>query len=103
MNLLHLVRAFDGLYSPRYKRDQSPSNSGHGQKRSVEVAALSNHSFGSAFDINADDNAFGTRPALCPERGCVRELVQAANELGFYWGGHFSGTKDGMHFEFAKF
>jgi len=33
----------------------------------------------------------------------VRELVASANELGFFWGGHFSQPKDGMHFEFAAF
>jgi hypothetical protein len=31
----------------------------------------------------------------------VRELVEIANEWGFYWGGHFT-RKDGMHFEIAK-
>jgi len=35
-------------------------------------------------------------------RGSVRELVQIANGLGFFWGGHFSGTPDGMHFELAQ-
>ena len=33
----------------------------------------------------------------------VGELVAAANELGFFWGGHFGAPKDGMHFEFADF
>ena len=54
-------------------------------------------------DINADDNPFNNQPALCPMRGCVRELVASANEIGFFWGGHFSSPKDGMHFEFADF
>jgi hypothetical protein len=35
-------------------------------------------------------------------RGCLRELVEIANGLGFYWGGHFSGRPDGMHFELAE-
>ena len=56
-----------------------------------------------AMDINADDNVFTKEPVLCPLRGCVRELVQSANEVGFYWGGHFTSPKDGMHFEFADF
>jgi D-alanyl-D-alanine carboxypeptidase-like protein/putative peptidoglycan binding protein len=103
MDLLHLVRDFDGTFSPRYKRGQSPSDAGHGVKQSADVDALSNHSFGSAMDINADDNPFDTQPALCPMRGCVRELVAPANEVGFFWGGHFSAPKDGMHFEFAAF
>jgi len=103
LQLLHLVRAFDGTFSPRYKRGQSPSKTGHGPKKSADVGGLSNHAFGSAMDINADDNPFNTDPALCPRRGCVRELVGPANELGFYWGGHFNAPKDGMHFEFADF
>src|SRR5438132_3496614 len=103
LDLLHLVRDFDGTFSPRYKRGQSPSNAGHGVKQSANVGALSNHSFGSAMDVNADDNPFDEEPALCPMRGCVRELVASANDIGFYWGGHFSHPKDGWHFEFAAF
>jgi hypothetical protein len=61
---------------------------------------LSNHSFGSAFDINAEWNGFGKVPALKGREGTVRELVVIANELGFYWGGHFA-KRDGMHFELA--
>jgi hypothetical protein len=103
LDLLHLVRAFDGDFSPRYKRGKSPSKAGHGIKRSDEVSDLSNHAFGSALDIDAGDNPFDTRPALVPSRGAVRELVEPANALGFFWGGHFGSPKDGMHFEFADF
>jgi len=103
LDLLHLVRDFDGMFSPRYKRDRSPSDAGHGVKRSADVDKLSNHAFGSAMDVNADDNPFDQKPALSPMRGCVRELVAPASEIGFFWGGHFSSPKDGMHFEFANF
>jgi hypothetical protein len=105
LDLLHLLRSYDGAYNPRYKRGQSPSAGGHGIKRSSQVSELSNHAFGAAFDINEPDNSFGEEPGLCPTRGCVRELVGPANELGFFWGGHFGSVsnKDGMHFEFAKF
>jgi hypothetical protein len=103
LDLLHLIRAYEGAYSPRYKRGQSPSDAGHGTKRSDQVDAISNHAFGAAFDINVDDNPFDHTPQLCPLRGAVRELVASANEVGFYWGGHFSSPRDGMHFEFATF
>jgi hypothetical protein len=66
------------------------------------VDALSNHSFGSAFDINFIDNMLGAEPAICGQRGSVRELVSAANSLNIFWGGHFSHAKDGMHFEISK-
>lgn len=64
-------------------------------------AVLSPHAHGSAFDINVAWNAFGAVPARPGARGSVRPLVSIANELGFYWGGHFS-KRDGMHFELAK-
>lgn len=104
LDLLHLIRTYEGSYVPRYKRDQSPGRGPQGVKRSNQVDSLSNHAFGSAFDINEPDNQFRDEPAHCPSRGCVRELVESANAQGFYWGGHFSsGSQDGMHFEFAKF
>jgi hypothetical protein len=41
-------------------------------------------------------------PALVGQRGSLRELVPAANRLGFFWGGHYANRKDGMHFEVSK-
>jgi hypothetical protein len=62
---------------------------------------LSNHAWGTAFDINVAWNARGHVPALRGEKGSVRELVPIANDHGFYWGGHFT-RRDGMHFEVAR-
>lgn len=81
------ILTYHGSYVPRYVRG----------RRGV----LSNHSFGSAFDINYAWNRLGRESALVGEKGSVRELVPIANEHGFYWGGHFS-RKDGMHFEVAR-
>lgn len=104
-DLLHLITTYEGCYVPRYKRGlkQKPPLSGHDLKRSTdsEGGKLSNHSFGSAFDINAQDNGYDKKPAICGQRGATRELVEAANSLGIYWGGHFS-VKDGMHFEISE-
>lgn len=101
-DLLHLIVSYEGCFVPRYKRGQAPPGTGgHGARKSVNVNALSNHSFGSAFDINAVDNGLGSVPALCGRRGSVRELVASANAHGVFWGGHFS-TADGMHFEISK-
>jgi len=86
--LLDRVLTFDGSFVPRFIRGSTTT--------------LSNHAFGSAFDINADFNPLGAVPALVGKRGSVRELVQIANQHGFFWGGHFKGRKDGMHFEIAK-
>lgn len=101
-DLLHLILSYEGAFVARYKRGQAPAgDGGHEEKTSRDVDALSNHSFGSAFDINFHDNQLGKRPALCGMRGSVRELVAAANRLGIFWGGHFS-NQDGMHFEVAR-
>jgi hypothetical protein len=83
-SLAGLVLTFAGSYVPRYIRGY----------RDV----LSAHAHGSAFDINARWNWLATTPAQRGAKGSVRELVPIANELGFYWGGHFS-RRDGMHFE----
>lgn len=69
------------------------------QRKSKSV--LSNHAWGTAFDINRETNPLDKTPPAVGERGSVRELVPIANKLGFYWGGHFSKRKDGMHFELA--
>ncbi len=80
-----------GCFNPRLKR---------GTTNPVR-ANLSNHSWGSAFDVNSEENWIGRPDAIIGARGCLRELVQIANDEGFYWGGHF-GNKDGMHFEIAE-
>jgi hypothetical protein len=85
--LLDLVLSWDGSFVPRFQRGSH--------------TALSNHSFGSAFDINAPWNAFRHMPALQTQKGSTRRLVEIANRHGFYWGGHFSDM-DGMHFEIAE-
>jgi hypothetical protein len=84
--LLYKVLTWEGAYVPRFIRGS----------RTV----LSNHAFGTAFDINYAWNKLGVTPALVGQKGCVRELVNIANNNGFYWGGHFT-RKDGMHFEVA--
>lgn len=85
--LMSRVLTWGGSFVPRFVRGSKTN--------------LSNHSFGSAFDINVAFNPLGTVPALVGQKGCVRELVQIANNNGFYWGGHFTRL-DGMHFEIAK-
>lgn len=85
--LLDRVSSYAGAFVPRFIRGSSKT--------------LSNHAFGSAFDINAPENPLGARPALVGQPGSVRELVPIAHRHGFYWGGHFSSRPDGMHFEVA--
>jgi D-alanyl-D-alanine carboxypeptidase len=92
-NLLHgHVLTWDGSFYPRLKR-------GHGA--SSEPEDLSNHSWGTAFDINARWNPLGVKPVLRGQPGSVRELVPIARQFGFYWGGDFH-KPDGMHFEICR-
>jgi hypothetical protein len=81
------IRTWAGSWVPRFIRGSRTT--------------LSNHSWGTAFDINVAWNGLGSTPALLKKPGTVRELVPLANKFGFYWGGHFS-RPDGMHFEVCK-
>lgn len=90
--LANRIITFDGSFEARLKRGRTVAT----------FANLSNHSFGATFDINAGLNPMGHTPALMGSRGCLRELVEIANGIGFYWGGHFGQPPDGMHFEVSK-
>lgn len=85
--LLDHVITWDGLWSPRFIRGSRTT--------------LSNHSYGTAFDINYRWNQLGAAPAESGSRGSVCELVYLFHRWGFYWGGHFS-RRDGMHAEVAR-
>lgn len=90
-DLLSYILTYDGSYNPRYMRKAK-----HVRKN------LSNHAWGTAFDINAKWNPLSHPPAKLGEAGCVFELVGIANDCGFYWGGHYLKRPDGMHFEIGK-
>ena len=86
--LIDRVLSWAGSWVPRYVRGSRNR--------------LSNHAYGSAFDINAPWNPMGAEPAHVGERGSVRELVPIAHDHGFFWGGNYRGRPDGMHFEIGK-
>ncbi|NBV99878.1 MAG: hypothetical protein EBR67_10320 [Proteobacteria bacterium] len=88
LGLLDLVLTFNGTWVPRYIRGS----------RSI----LSNHSWGTAFDINVPFNPLGSKPAPRGVKGSVVDLVPIAEKYGFYWGGNFTKRPDGMHFEACK-
>ena len=89
--LIKLIHTWDGAFNPRYQR-KAPHDRKH----------ISNHAWGTAFDINAKWNKIGHAPARCGQPGSVFELVEIAYQNGFYWGGHFGAHRnDGMHFEVA--
>lgn len=86
--LLPLVLSWSGSWVPRFIRGSR--------------ITLSNHAWGTAFDINAQKNPLGATPLLVDERGSVRKLVPLAEKHGFYWGGWYAKRPDGMHFEVAR-
>ena len=104
-DLGHLIVHCGGAFNARYKRKKGPKGpKAQPAKLSRDVEDLSNHSFGSACDLNVPQNPQGHPPAGVTEKGSTRELVPVATGLGWFWGGFFSGKKvDGMHFEFADF
>jgi len=87
LGLIPLVLTYGGSFAPRFVRGSRTT--------------LSPHAHGSAFDINVAWNGFGATPARVGTKGSVRRLVPTANELGFFWGGHFT-KRDGMHFELVR-
>lgn len=83
--LLNKILTWDGCWCPRFVRGSN--------------ITLSNHSWGTAFDINARWNPLGVNPPQIGAIGSVKELVKIAEEHGFFWGGNYSKRPDGMHFE----
>lgn len=84
---LPYVKTYAGSWVPRLVR---------GSK-----TRLSNHAYGTAFDINATWNGLGREPAGFGKPGTVMDIVPLAEKWGFYWGG-FWNRPDGMHFEVSK-
>ena len=53
----------------------------------------SNHAYGAAIDINAEENGFNV------EGNIPLPVISAFKSEGFRWGGDYRGRKDPMHFE----
>lgn len=88
LGLEGLVTGFGGLWVPRYVRGSTTT--------------LSNHAWGTAFDINVSANYLWHLPAFPGENGSLFKLIPVAQDYGFGWGGHYRGRLDGMHFEALK-
>lgn len=84
-DLLSLVLTWDGMWVPRFVRGSRTT--------------LSNHAWGTAFDINARWNPLGRAPAPRETIGSVEDLVPLARQHGFLWGGEWGSRPDAMHFE----
>ena len=86
--LLDRILTFDGAWVARYKRGKTGTSDN-----------LSNHSWGSAFDLNATWNRLNYPPAQMGAKGCLLELVPFAEKHGIVWGGNFKSRVDAMHWE----
>lgn len=92
LGLLNTVITFSPkAFSPRFVRNTRGGN-----------RPLSSHAWGIAFDINMAWNDMGRTPALPGRTGSVRQLVASAIKWGFFWGGWWTSTPDGMHFEISR-
>jgi len=87
-NLIDRVVFWSGSFVPRMVRGSA--------------TRPSNHTFGTAFDINHQHNGLGVTPPPAGQRGSVRELIPIFEKYGFFWGGNYNRRKDGMHFEIAQ-
>lgn len=56
----------------------------------------SNHAYGAAIDINAEENGFNVAGNI------PLPMIAAFKSEGARWGGDYSGRKDPMHFEFCS-
>lgn len=84
LGLGHLIETYDGLWVPRHKL-WNPK------------LGLSNHSWGTAVDLNAATNPYGGEATQAN-----RTLFEAAfKKASFIWGGNWK-TKDGMHYELPR-
>ena len=65
------------------------------------TSIFSSHSFATAVDFNAPQNALGAQPAKRGKPGSLVEIVELLPEFQLWWGGWF-GRVDGMHLECTK-
>ena len=64
-----------------------------------EATKLSNHSSGTAIDLNATRHALGKVGTF--EAGKVPMIRALAKKYGLTWGGDYKNRKDEMHFEIS--
>lgn len=76
------ISKYAGAYNPRFIRGST--------------SKWSNHAYGAAIDLNAEDNGFGKGHGNIPQ-----PVIDAFKRQGARWGGDYKGRTDPMHFEFC--
>jgi hypothetical protein len=93
-----LIHAWNGGWAPRFKRQDGTVAERIARCQTLGAASLSNHAWGTAFDVNAGQWPLG-RP--CPAGDPWRRLSVRAYERGWFPGMDFRRRPDAMHFEFS--
>lgn len=76
------ISKYAGAYNPRKVRGSATK--------------WSNHAYGAAIDLNAEENGFGKGHGSIPQ-----PVIDAFKRQGARWGGDYRGRTDPMHFEFC--
>jgi hypothetical protein len=76
------ISKYAGTYNPRKVRGSKTK--------------WSNHAYGAAIDLNAEENGFGEGRGTMP-----RPVINAFKRQGARWGGDYRDRTDPMHFEFC--
>lgn len=93
-----LVQTYNGLWVPRFKRQRGTPEQRRQRCATLGAASLSNHSWGTAFDINARAWPLGR---VVPADAPYRALIAPANRLGWFCGADYRSRPDGMHWEWV--
>lgn len=96
--LLPLIESFNGSWVARFKRQNGTVEARMAKCLKLGAASLSNHSWGTAFDVNAKKYPLG-RPLAAEDP--FWECVVVAEEFGWFSGARFKSRPDPMHFEYA--
>ena len=97
--LLGAIKTWNGSWATRFKRQNGTVEQRLIACKLLGERNLSNHSWGTAFDINAAIYPLGT--PMREVSAAYAELVPIAAMYGFAWGGYFS-RPDPMHWECIK-
>lgn len=97
--LLGHVRTFNGAWAPRYKRQTGSEAERRAKCAALGPASLSNHAWGTAFDINAAQYPLGKQ---LPTGDAFADLFPDAEFDGWFPGARFRTRPDPMHFELAR-
>ncbi len=76
------ISKYTGTYNPRKVRGSKTK--------------WSNHAYGAAIDLNAEENGFGKGHGTMPQ-----PVINAFKRQGARWGGDYRDRTDPMHFEFC--